>query len=116
MILIAVDDLLFSSKIRAAAKQAGVAILFARTPADIIQQARVAKPSLAIFDLTSEKIDSIGTIRALKADAELGGIRTLGFVSHVRADVVAAAREAGVDEVVARSAFAARLVEILQHG
>ncbi len=35
MILVAVDDMLFSSKIRTTAKQAGVEIRFARTPAEI---------------------------------------------------------------------------------
>jgi hypothetical protein len=40
----------------------------------------------------------------------------LGFVSHVDSDVIAAARAAGIDEVLARSAFAARLAEILTTG
>jgi hypothetical protein len=37
----------------------------------------------------------------------------VGFVSHVRADLIDAARSAGVGEVLARSAFTARLAEIL---
>ena len=39
-ILAAVDDLLFSSKIRATAKQVGADVQFARTPEDILEQAR----------------------------------------------------------------------------
>ena len=50
MVLAAVDDLLFSSKIRATAKQIGVDVTFARTPDDILAQVRELKPSLAIFD------------------------------------------------------------------
>ena len=73
MFLIAVDDLLFSSKIRAAAKHAGAEIVFARTPAEILQQARALRPSAVILDLNSERVDPIGTIRVLKADAELAG-------------------------------------------
>ena len=113
MILVAVDDLLFSSKIRTTAKQAGVEIAFARTPADIIGQARALKPALVIFDLNSTKADPVATVGALKADAELARIPTLGFVSHVHADVIEAARGAGVDTVMARSAFAGQLAEIL---
>jgi DNA-binding NarL/FixJ family response regulator len=113
MILAAVDDLLFSSKIRTTAKQAGVELSFARTPAEILEQARTLGPSLVIFDLNSAKADPIDTIGAMKRDAALSGIRTLGFVSHVHTGLIDAARAAGLDEVMARSAFASRLAEIL---
>jgi DNA-binding NarL/FixJ family response regulator len=113
MILVAVDDLLFSSKIRAVARQAGVELTFARTQAEVLEQARTVVPTLAIFDLNSGRIDPIATIAAMKADPDLAGIRTLGFVSHVHTDVIAAARHAGTDEVMPRSAFAANLADIL---
>ena len=117
MILIAVDDLLFSSKIRAAARHAGAEIAFARTPAEILQQARAVRPPAVIFDLNGERADPIGTIRAMKADPDLAGITAVGFVSHVHVDLARAAREAGADEVMARSAFVASLREILErHG
>jgi len=113
MILIAVDDFLFRSKIRATAKQAGVELTFARTPAEIIEQARALKPSLAIFDLNSAKMEPIETIAALKRDPALASIRTLGFVSHVDTARINAARAAGADDVMARSAFAGQLGDIL---
>ena len=113
MVLVAVDDLLFSSKIRATAKQAGVELSFARTPDEILGQARSANPSLVIFDLNSGKTDPLATIAALKADPALSRIRTLGFASHVHTGLIDAARRAGADEVVPRSAFAARLADIL---
>jgi len=113
MVLVAVDDLLFSSKIRATAKQAGVALTFARTSEDVVSRARELNPSLIIFDLDSAKVDPLGTIRVLKQDASLSLIRTIGFVSHVHTQVIAAARTAGADEVMARSTFAAQLADIL---
>lgn len=113
MIVAAVDDLLFSSKIRTTAKQAGIELVFARTPPEILEQARTRRPSLVIFDLDSAKVDPIGTIAALKQDPELSTIRTLGFVSHVHTGLIDAARQAGADDVMARSAFASRLSEIL---
>jgi CheY-like chemotaxis protein len=113
MILVAVDDLLFSSKIRATAKQAGVELIFARSQPEILEQARALKPSLAIFDLNSGKTDPIATISAMKQDPGLAGIPTLGFVSHVDAPTIHAARTAGADEIMARSTFAANLAEIL---
>jgi CheY-like chemotaxis protein len=113
MILAAVEDLLFSSKIRATAKQAGVQLAFARTPEEILEQARAQHPSLIIFDLNSAKTDPIGTIAAMKKDPALTSIRTLVFVSHVDTGVINAARAAGADEVMARSAFASQLADIL---
>lgn len=113
MILAAVDDLLFSSKIRTTAKQAGVELIFARTPADILEQSRALRPALVIFDLNSAKVSPIDTIAEMKRDATISGIPTIGFVSHVHTDLIDAARAAGVDEVMARSAFASRLADIL---
>jgi len=113
MVLVAVDDMLFSSKIRATAKQVGVDLKFARTPADIVSQARELKPSLVIFDINCVKADPIGTVALLKADPELKSIPTAGFVSHVDTTLIMAARDAGMDEVMARSAFAANLPQIL---
>ena len=113
MILVAVDDLLFSSKIRATARQAGVDLTFARSAGEIVSQARAIKPALVIFDLNSGKTDPIDTIAALKADPELAGIRTLGFASHVHTELIAAARQAGADQVLPRSAFAGNLADIL---
>ena len=114
MVLAAVDDLLFSSKIRATAKQIGVDVTFARTPDEILARARELKPSLAIFDLNSGKTDPVRVIGLLKAEAS--AVRTIAFASHVHVDLIEAARHAGADEVLPRSAFAARLADILRSG
>lgn len=113
MVLAAVDDLLFSSKIRATAKAAGVELTFARSPQEILEQARTQMPSLVIFDLNSGKTDPVATIAALKTDPALATIRTLAFASHVHTDLIASARKAGADQVLPRSAFAANLAELL---
>ena len=115
-ILAAVDDFLFRSKIRATAKHVDVEIKFAQTPDEILTQARELKPTLVIIDLNSPKADPVATIAALKGDAGTAAVRTIAFASHVHADLIAAARKAGADDVLPRSAFAGRLAEILQAG
>jgi PleD family two-component response regulator len=114
MILAAVDDLMFSSKISASARQLGIEVVFARSADEILRQARALRPRLAIFDLNSSRTEPLATIAAIKADPALAGIRTIGFVSHVQTDLIDAARSSGIDEVLARSAFSARVAEILQ--
>jgi DNA-binding NarL/FixJ family response regulator len=115
-ILAAVDDFLFRSKIRATAKHVNADVRFAQTSDEMLAQARELKPSLIIFDLNSAKMDAVATIATLKADAATSGLRAIGFASHVHTDLIAAARTAGADEVLPRSAFAGRLAEILQAG
>jgi hypothetical protein len=68
---------------------------------------------LVIFDLNSRNADPLGTIGEMKRDSVLALVPTVGFVSHVQSDVINAARQAGVDEVLARSAFTTHLPEIL---
>jgi PleD family two-component response regulator len=115
-IVAAVDDLMFSSRIAAAARQMGIDLSFARSSDDVLTQARSKRPGLIIFDLNATRLDPIGAIKALKADENLAGITTLGFVSHVDSEIIASARTAGIDEVLARSAFTSRLGEILTTG
>lgn len=116
MILCAVDDIIFSIKISTAAKALGAGICFERVADMVLPRIREQKPSLVIFDLNSAKLRPLETIAALKADPELKDIRTLGYVSHVQTDLITAARKAGIDEVLARSAFSDRLGEILTGG
>jgi DNA-binding NarL/FixJ family response regulator len=113
VVLAAVDDFLFRSKIRAVAKHVGVEVKFAQTLEEILAQARELKPRLVIVDLNSQKADPVATLGALKADPELSAIPAIGFASHVHVDLIAAARKAGADQVLARSQFAGNLAEIL---
>ena len=115
-VLAAVDDFLFRSKIRAVAKHVGVEVQFAQTPDEILAQAKALKPSLVIVDLNSGKADPVATIKALKDDAETASARTIGFASHVHVDLINAARAAGADQVLPRSAFAMHLADILASG
>jgi PleD family two-component response regulator len=112
MVLAAVDDLMFASRIATAAKQLGVEVVFARTPEEV-RRVAATQPTLAIFDLNCRRTEPLATLAALKSDPACHAIKTLGFVSHVQGDLVAAARKAGFDEVLARSAFTDRLGEIL---
>ena len=113
MILCAIDDLFFSIKIKTAAKMLGVEVYFERAPGQVLESIRSKAPRLVIFDLDSGKMQPMDAIAAMKADPALRGVPTLGFVSHVHDDVIARARAAGIDQVLARSAFVDRLGAIL---
>ena len=114
MVLCLVDDLIFSIKISTAAKQLGVDIYFERMRDRVLTTIREKQPSLVIFDLNSARLDPMTVIAAIKTDPQLTHVKTLGYVSHVDSDAIAAARHAGIDQVLARSAFTAQLGTILQ--
>lgn len=114
MIVCVMDDLMASINISSLAKGiGGIDMYFERVPGNVLASVREKAPSLVIFDLNSRKMEPLAAIAALKADPELSAIRTIGFVSHVDSETVAAARAAGIDQVLARSAFFANLRAIL---
>ena len=116
MVLALVDDLMFSSKIRTAAKQLDVPLTFARSRAAALTELRANRPAVLILDLNGTRMDPLGTVTEIKSDPALADIATVGFVSHVQTDLIEAARRAGVDEVMPRSMFVTKLAEILARG
>jgi CheY-like chemotaxis protein len=104
-------DVLVQDQDRCAA--AGVRVVFARSLESALAEIRKAPPSLVVLDLNNPRTDPLGIVTAMKADAALASIPTVGFASHVQTDVINAARQAGVGEVLARSAFTQQLGEIL---
>ena len=114
MIVCVMDDRMASINISSLAKAiGGIDLYFERVPAQVLPSIRDRRPSLVIFDLNSRTMAPLPAIAAMKADPALASVRTIGFVSHVDADTVAAARAAGIDQVLARSAFFSNLRHIL---
>jgi len=114
MILAVLDDLMFTSKIKTAATQLGVTVSFARSADSALNAMRQSAPSLVIFDLNNPRTTPLAIVSAMRDDPALAGIRTIGYASHVQTDVIEAARQAGVGQVLARSAFTQHLADILQ--
>jgi PleD family two-component response regulator len=116
MILAVLDDLMFTSKIKTTASQLGVPVTFARSADAALAEMRRAGSSLklVVLDLNNPRTNPLGIVKDMKADPALAAVRTVGYASHVQTDVIDAARKAGVDDVLARSAFTAKLADILQ--
>src|SRR5258708_19920534 len=108
-----VDDLMFSSKIKTAANQLGVDLRFSRAVDGALDTMRKNPTTLVIFDLNNERIGPLAIVAAMQQDPALASIPTVGYASHVQTDVINAARQAGVGEVLARSAFVQQLSQIL---
>jgi len=113
MILAVVDDLMFSSKIKTAAKQLDANIVFVRSAAAALDEMRRSRPTLVILDLNNPRTDPLGIVRTMKADPALSVIPSVGYVSHVQVDLIEEARRAGVGNVMARSMFTDQLPNLL---
>jgi len=106
IILALVRDLIFASRITATARAQGVDVRLLRDPAALGAE----RGSRLIVDLNQP-----GALEAAAAwkSAHPAAREVIGFVSHVDADIIAAARAAGIDQVLARSAFATKLPDLL---
>ncbi len=122
-----VTDLIFSTKITGTAKALGGQVQVARS-LDALRQkldaaceaAATGTPPteaasgvpLVIVDLNSTGVDTVEAVRVAKAHR--AAPRVVAFLSHVQAELAVAAREAGADQVLARSAFVDRLPELVR--
>lgn len=111
MIVVAVRDLLFRSKILAAAERLGVPVTLAPRDRPLAEALAGAPGASVLADLNQPGI--VPELAALKRDT---GARVVGFLGHLQADLIEAAEAAGVDEVLTRGQLTGRLDEVLARG
>ena len=106
IILALVRDLIFASRITATARAQGVDVRLLRDPAALGAEAGAR----LLVDLNqSGALDAAAAWKRV----DPAGREVIGFVSHVDTETIAAARAAGIDQVLARSAFATKLPDLL---
>lgn len=106
--LVLCDDLIFFSRISGAARAVGLSVRQAKTAADLLACARQVAPGGVIIDLQNPGLDLPGLLAELRAVCPAMP-RVTAYGSHVEADVLRAARQAGCDRVMPRSQFAEEL-------
>lgn len=97
-------DLMFGSRVQAALTAAGHDVTLIPGEGPLRETLAAAPAQLVLFDLTDQALE--GARIAAEMRAELAGIHTLGFYSHVEAQVREDARRAGIELVVPRSRMA----------
>ena len=112
-VLAVVNDLFFSVKLTEAAKRAGMVLEFVKDSGEVIEKVRTS-PSLIVLDLNFDAVQPLEIIRRLKSSPHTKGIRLIGYLSHVQAELKQQAQEAGCDMVLARSAFSQNLFQLFR--
>lgn len=104
-VLALVRDLMFSSKIIAEARAAGIEVNIVRDPARLRDQAG----RRLLVDLNLD-----GALDAASEWKNATGGNVIGFVSHVDTATIERAKQAGLDEVMPRSKFTSHLPDLMR--
>ena len=102
--LVLSDDLIFFSRIAATAQAAGLAVRQAKSPTFLVEMARRDPPRGVIVDLQNPGLDLPALLAQLREVCPAMP-RVIGYGSHVEAELLRNAREAGCDPVLPRSKF-----------
>ncbi len=95
-------DMMVSSRVMSAARQAGVPLAIAQSPADLDERLS-GDTRLVMLDLSQPALQLPVAVGAVRAIAPVATI--LAFGPHVEEQLLAAAREAGCDEVMSNGQF-----------
>ncbi len=107
-----VTDLIFSTKIASTGATFGAPVRITRNLDDFRTAINEADTKLAIIDMNASGMDPLDAIRIARESPRAP--HTIAYLSHVQTDLAESARANGVDEVMPRSEFSARLPAILQ--
>ena len=102
-----VEDLMFRSKIDAAARHLGVAVRFAEKADDLPAVCREG-PAALFVELTESSLAAVEKAKKASPDVPI-----VGFLAHVDKALAERAAKAGVDRVLSRAHFSEHLPELL---
>ena len=108
-----VDDLLFLSRIREAARGTGIEVRAVRRAADLVEAARAGAPARARGRRLRPPALERRPSPPCAPTRPSRTCRVVAFLSHVHADRAEAARAAGCSRVLARGAFVQELPRLL---
>lgn len=107
-VVVADDDLLFSSQVSGALASLGYQAVVVRSE-EALRAALRREPRAAIVNLAARRFDAAEAIRRAKTDEATRGVPLLGFCGHRDAGRMGAARAAGCDAVTTNGVIAADL-------
>jgi len=111
-ILYLTTDLMFSSQVSGLVRAKGGESTVVSTAADLIARASAQEAALVILDLSLAGLDSGQIVHALRAMKQAPQA-ILAYAPHVHEAKLAAAREAGCDQVLTRGGFHREIASIL---
>jgi len=103
-------DLLFSSRIEAAARKAGLEFDLASTVEQLLNQLMKFTPRIVILNLDQAE----GELGRLEEHVKRGASKFVGYYSHTNTRLVEEAQRMGLNLILPRGAFVSRLDGIVK--
>ena len=110
-VLVAISDLMFSSKVSAAARGLGLRYERAARGAPLASEVARTGARRVLLELGASPgvLDAVAAVRQQHPDVEI-----VGFCSHTLLDLMDRARAAGCDRVLTQGELAGQLPELLR--
>lgn len=113
-LLIAVEDLFFVSRIQSCLDgRPEVEAVWLQPGDDLAERCRLDRPVKVLLDLQAGVFRPLEAVVRIKAAPETSAVEVIAFLPHVRLDLRAEAKAAGVDMILTNSALAQVLPRIL---
>lgn len=112
LVLYCAADLVWGTRIKAAAEDVGVQARPVRSAEMLAARLADSSPTGLIVDLEAEA--AMDVLARLRADPRGEGVRVVAYGPHVEEGKFSAARAAGADMVMARGAFDRQLPSLLR--
>jgi len=108
-----VGDLFFASKIVKTAEGMGVEARAFDSADRLLQASKEKEPSVVILDCEKLEKEAFRLLQAFSLEQGLSGVPRIGYLSHVAQELKREMREAGCEQVYAKSEFARELENLL---
>jgi PleD family two-component response regulator len=114
IILVAVTDIFFYTKVRDALMPKGYRLEKARAQQDIADKASSLNPDAVILNMNDQTLDAFQALETLKTNPRLKAIPVLAFANHEEVDTWNRAKALGVSKIVSRNEFSARTKDLVE--
>ncbi|MCE3222992.1 MAG: protein of unknown function, putative CheY-like signal transduction response regulator [Nitrospira sp.] len=114
IILVAVTDIFFYTKVRDALRPQGYTLERIRNQDEVLPKAASANPAAMIINMNDLGVDAFKALEALRADPALRPFPILAFANHEEVDTWRRAKELGVTKVVSRNEFSSRTKDLIE--
>lgn len=108
-----VSNLLFATKIAQSAKHCHLAVHNFDKAEPLLEHARKKPPALIILDWDGCEAEAFKVLKELKASADLKGVPSVGYLSHIKTALKEEAERAGCHRVYSKSEFTRTLDDLL---
>lgn len=108
-----ISNLLFASKIAQSAKHCHLGVHNFDKAEPLLEHAKARLPLLTILDWDGCEAEAFKVLKAFGENPDLKGLPTVGYLSHVKADLKEEAERAGCHRVYSKSEFVRILDDLL---